>query len=377
MRFHELREDSAQNINLVKILTKMFIDSVDMNYLKEFVESGRGSRLALDNPYRDYTNYEKLVKIFEAGNFANSNKIFSGLQDLSFVLDLDGYKFSDGENEVSAAGTYISHTNTITFYNIEAINASTVSHEIRHAMQFHGYAFGKSPRKKPYYQRPIEIDAYWTDSVVKNISDYGRDIPYSNDKASIVYLSKNIFRDFNRRISPTEQVKKKYWKKTLKAVYALARLYEYGIELEVKDIRKFLKSIEDNKSNKIKEILAKMDKGGDDLQKQLLKAMEDDYVTMSGIPDYDSTKEKSWNVFREDVPMPKRFNPKYGTFAIGHMMLYLALQKNEKIGKIYKAMVEKSGEDVSSHVYDFVEKQFHDPDNQYYVLMFIRNFFDI
>jgi hypothetical protein len=59
------------------------------------------------------------------------------------------------------------------------------------------------------------------------------------------------------------------------------------------------------------------------------------------------------------------------------MMLYLALQKNEKIGKIYKAMVEKSGEDVSSHVYDFVEKQFHDPDNQYYVLMFIRNFFEI
>jgi hypothetical protein len=174
MRFHELREDSAQNINLVKILTKMFIDSVDMDYLKEFVESGRGSRLALDNPYGDYTNYEKLVKIFEAGNFANSNKIFSGLQDLSFVLDLDGYKFSDGENEVSAAGTYISHTNTITFYNIEAINASTVSHEIRHAMQFHDYAFGKSPRKKPYYQRPIEIDAYWTDSVVKNISDYGR-----------------------------------------------------------------------------------------------------------------------------------------------------------------------------------------------------------
>jgi hypothetical protein len=376
MRFHELREDSAQNINLVKILTKMFIDSVDMNYLKEFVESGRGSRLALDNPYGDYTNYEKLVKIFEAGNFANSEKIFSGLQNLSFVLDLDGYKFNDGENEVSAAGTYISYTNTITFYNIEAINASTVSHEIRHAIQFHGYGFGKSPRKKPYYQRPIEIDAYWTDSVVKNISDYTGDIPYSNDKAGIVYLSKNIFRDFNRRISPTEQVKKKYWKKTLKAVYALAKLYEYGIELEVKDIRKFLTYIEDNKSNKIKEILAKMD-SGNDLQKQLLKAMEDDYVTMSGIPDYDSTKEKSWNVFREDVPMPKRFNPKYGTFVIGHMMLYLALQKNEKIGKIYKAMVEKSGEDVSSHVYDFVEKQFHDPDNQYYVLMFIRNFFEI
>jgi hypothetical protein len=172
-------EATGPNINLLVDLADIFISYYERNY-KEYFESKLKNDTftgiyGIDNPY---PNFENRIR-----KYTDDENILNELLTMDFSMDARGYQFKDDNVQTSAAATYDSVSNKITFYHPKYVNKNVLVHELRHAIQFAQYERTRKKstkdRSRPYRDRPIEIDAFWSEKFYFNI-EYG--IPETKEK---------------------------------------------------------------------------------------------------------------------------------------------------------------------------------------------------
>lgn len=395
---YTLNEDGAVNIQLLRMLTNIFInyystpsERTQLKKYNEYYMDGLATQFELENPFNQ--EYNQILDFLQDNNL---EFLIDPIFKLKFYLDFSGYTFDSGDGKTfKADATYNSGPNVIKFYNIKSIfDADAVSHELRHMVQVFTYELerkfankyrGKEEKEQSYYQQPVEKDAYWSGIFVSVVENYN--IPYSNDTQEITNITKRIFATYKNRIGQenlTDKEKKHYYRKTAKALYGLALLNDRGVEIEIKDLATFVKQYTDSQENIIQNIISDMQtvpegsKESRELTNKLNDALEDGGAfSINDIPGFESSREPNSSIFHYgNIYPPRRVSARGSNFNSLTTLLFLSLSKNKKMAQKYAAALERvSGNSISSMVGMWIGEFIEDEKNQESLFDFLANFY--
>lgn len=366
-------EATGPNINLLLDLADIFMSYYERNYKTYFDNKvNDGSFNGNYGLGKVFQNYESRIR-----KYTNDEKVISELINLDFDMDARGYAFKDDDNVTDAAGTYDQRTNTITLYHPKYVTKQILIHELRHAIQFAQYerdrVKNKKDAKRSYRDRPIEIDAYWTDKFYFNI-EFG--IP--DTKPRILLTAKNIIRQLKKDIPRlSDKMTKHYYRKTIKGLIDLRKLYHLGYEDELQSLDEFKKVINNDEFRQ--KLIDELTQSNDDevfnSRLDKLNAFDDSRKAyFSKIPNYDVNREPQYSI--TDLQPPVSLMPRdMELFGLQTTMLYLVIKDRVDIAKVfYKAIQKTPRHDFDIH--DIIVKASElaqDEENQLAIQEFMFN----
>ena len=169
----KIQEATSVNMNLLRVLVDIFFKEYNLHYKQIInnnprIKDGSITQFKIDNPY-DTPKYSRIIS-----NYTDDQTLLDSIFELEFYLDMNGYKFMDGDKEAEAGATYHSFENWIKFYHPSYITPKLLAHELRHMMQYAQYEYSRNKNREKenkieYRKKPIEIDAYWSDAFVDAI----------------------------------------------------------------------------------------------------------------------------------------------------------------------------------------------------------------
>ena len=375
-KYVELLESSEVNITFLNKLADMYIYDLDrsiVRHIKDDEKNGsNNAKLHLSTPYAGFSNSNKVSMFLSKNKVPDADKIIDGLDWLTFVYNPVPYNFDDNGTSATAAGTYNPSTNEITFYHSKYIDDhNVIVHELRHAIQYYTYenrrAKRKSEKNTPYREKPIELDAYWNETIASEIRDLVN-LPYSHESEKLKRLIKRLFDKFNNTmggLSPKN--KKHYYRKTAKAVLALSMYHENGSNKDIKDILSGLDEIQTITNKMIHDLLD--NDGSDEDLRKVLRIKDAD---LNSIPNYDADEE-----IVTDIPIPDRISVDMSDFDIGSALLYFAVKDLEDMAMKFKKILYKHGKDAHNIIHDFIVTHIADEDNQTAMLVFLVDYYDL
>jgi hypothetical protein len=338
----KIYESTAKNINLLYELVDIFFDNFDIDYYKDVIE--RIPQIVIDNPYPD--NMDRIEQ------YTDDDSVIKKLSGLTFILTNETYQFKDGDKETVASATYNPNTNEIKFYNVNNINRRILAHELRHLIQFTQYPSGavKSAKDKVYTKQPIEIDAYWTDTFISQIN-YG--IP--KDKEGVLRTAKTIIKILDRQLLLSDKVKNHYYKKTIKGLVELIKMFHQGYEIDVDTLEKMLdqitlqKRISKTLSSEKESVISKVS----GLIKRIFARRD---MNMESIPNFDPTLEPSWSI--TTLSPPSKLLPRSMTKSdISYTILYLLLANRHDIIEVLWKAVKSLPKFKNFDIHDVITMQ--------------------
>lgn len=223
MKIHTITEGTAENMSIIRDITKLILANLPEKIRPDSTFSRNGYEFkATDKaPYtmedliKKYKSKEKVIKhlaetTFEFVNYSDNKRIRTYGQYVAInneiTINLTGiaYKF-----DMLDYDEFIDISKLLKIKNSSYGLIPVLFHEIRHAFQkmdHPDHFFGKG-REGDYQARDIEIDALWHDSLEAHDINY-----YKNAKAYATVVMNNLKDE--RQLTPKQE--KHYWYKTIK-----------------------------------------------------------------------------------------------------------------------------------------------------------------